>query len=260
MADAPILLVHDDASVRTLTFNRPEVANAFDRHLYREATAALARAAGDDGVAAVVLTGAGRTFCAGADLVEMAAIVTGLGDDQPDAGEERHPFGAFIEQLAAFDKPLLAAVNGAGVGLGLTLLLHCDIVLMAAEARLRVPFSAMGVAPEAASSYLLPRRVGRQRAALALFTSDWITASEAVAWGLALEAVPDGRVLEETLAIARRIAAHPVASLTAIKRTVRHFEQDGIARARALEDDAFSLLLRRPGAHDRVTSQLGGGQ
>ncbi len=257
------LLVHDADGVRTLTFNRPGSANAFNDHLYRVTAAALGDAGDDAGVRAVVLTGAGRTFCAGTDLVEMAAMVQGLNGapgPAPDAAPESggHPFAEFIDRLSGFDKPLIAAVNGAGVGLGLTLLLHCDLVLMAEEARLKVPFSAMGVAPEAASSYLLAQRVGRQRAALALFTSDWISAAQAVEWGLALAVVPDGRVVAEAQDLAARIAAHPLASLSAIKRLLREPERAGIGAARAMEDEAFARLLRQPGAHEGVAAQLGG--
>jgi enoyl-CoA hydratase/carnithine racemase len=251
-----ILARTDDAAVRTLTFCRPEAANAFNGALYRATTSALRTAATDDSVSVVVLTGRGTTFSAGTDLVEMAAMVSGLDEAADDAG---HPFAEFIDALSNFPKPLLAAVNGAGVGLGLTMLLHCDLVLMAKDARLRVPFSAMGVAPEAASSYLLPRRTGRQQAALTLFTSRWLSADEAVTQGLALTTCRPETLLLETLEIARAIAIHPLPSLMAIKELLLDAEREGVARARAGEDAAFARLLRQPGMGEGVTRQLGHG-
>jgi uncharacterized membrane protein len=142
--------------------------------------------------------------------------------------------------------PLLAAVNGSGVGLGLTMLAHCDLVLIADHARLLAPFTAMGVAPEAASSYLLPIRMGHQQAALALYASRWITAAEAVDAGLALRACPAETLLETTHELAREIAAKPLASLLATKRLVGDAHREGILRARRLEDETFSELLRSP--------------
>ena len=260
-----ILAVEDADGVRTLTFCRPEAANAFNNALYLRAADALAEAAADDSVKAVVVTGRGTTFSAGTDLVEMAAMVSGLGQaEDPDASPAAdhdaaasHPFASFMDVLSTFPKPLLAAVNGAGVGLGFTMLLHCDLVLMASDARLRVPFSAMGVAPEAGSSYLLPRRTGRQQAALTLFTSRWVSAREAVEQGLALAVCRPETVVIETLEIARAIAVHPLPSLMAIKELLLDGERDGVARARAGEDAAFARLLRQPGMGADVTRQLG---
>ena len=179
-----MLLTEDHDRVRLLTFNRPDRANAFNEELYHAAADAL-RAARDRRRrrASVVFTGAGKAFCAGTDLLEMAETVdAGVGGDR-----SRNGFPAFVDVLQEFPKPLLAAVNGAAVGLGFTMLAHCDIVFVSDRARLLAPFTNMGVAPEAASSYLLPRRMGRQQASLSLFTSDWISAEDAVATGLAVQ-------------------------------------------------------------------------
>ena len=169
--DQPLVLVEDTERVRLLTFNRPDAANAFNEKLYHTAAGALHEAAADEGISVVVLTGAGRTFSAGTDLHEMAGAVPEDGTDTASAPDEPGPgpdssrgFTAFVDALSTFPKPLIAAVNGAGVGLGLTMLAHCDLVLVSEQARLLAPFTAMGVAPEAASSYLLPRRMGRQQA------------------------------------------------------------------------------------------------
>jgi enoyl-CoA hydratase/carnithine racemase len=150
----------------------------------------------------------------------------------------------------------VAAVNGAAVGIGFTMLLHCDLVLVSDLARLRAPFTRMGVAPEAASSYLLPRRMGRQPAARALFTADWIAPAEAVEFGLALEVCTPDTLVQRAIELATHIAEHPLPSLMATKRLVIDAEQAGIARARQLEGQEFAALLRLPGASDRVNAQL----
>ena len=225
--------------VRTLTFDRPEARNAFDAIQYRLLKQALDRAEGDDAVKVVILTGAGQAFTAGQDLAEMALPAAGA-----SGGE--HPFGACLDRVITFDKPLLAAVNGVGVGLGLTLLLHCDIVYIARGARLRVPFVSLGVVPEAASSYLLPLRVGHQAAAEILFTADWVTSARAVEIGLAAREVAPEQLLPELHALAARIAQHPIGSLRHTKRLVRSCELDAIRAARAREDEAFRERIGSP--------------
>jgi len=225
--------------VRTLILDRPEARNAFNAQLYRSLKQALDRAADDDAVKVVILTGAGDAFTAGQDLAEMA---------QPAAGATggEHPFGACLDRVISFDKPLLAAVNGVGVGLGLTILLHCDVVYIAKGARLRVPFVSLGVVPEAASSYLLPLRVGAQAAAEILFTADWVSSERAVEIGLAARELPREQLLPEMHALATRIAQHPIGSLRHTKRLVRACDMDAIRAARAREDDAFRERIGSP--------------
>jgi len=246
-----MLLAQDRDRVRLLTFNRPDRANAFNEELYHASADALHAAAADDDVAVVVFTGAGKAFCAGTDLLEMAETVDG-------AATSRDGFPAFVDVLQEFPKPLLAAVNGAAVGLGFTMLAHCDLVFVSDRARLLAPFTNMGVAPEAASSYLLPRRMGRQRASLSLFTSDWISAEDAVATGLAVRQCRPETLLDETLELATRIASKSLPSLVATKRLLLDAEREGIARARTLENAAFAELLALPNAKDGVLGQLDG--
>lgn len=250
--DEPVLLAASEGRVRVLTFNRPPRANAFNAALYLAAAGALEAAAADDGVGAVVLTGRGAAFSAGTDLTEMAAMVTATAPAK-SAGV---PFDALLDALVAFPKPLLAAVNGAAVGLGLTMLAHCDIVLIAEDARLHAPFTAMGVAPEAASSYLLPRRMGRQRASAMLLASEWITAAEAVEAGLALRTCPTPEVLAETVALAAMIAGRPLASVMATKKLIADAELAGISRARKAEGAAFAQLLAQPKMDRAILSHL----
>jgi enoyl-CoA hydratase/carnithine racemase len=255
-----VIRVQDAQRVRTVTFDRAAQANAFDEALYLAVAGALADAAVDDGVGVVVLTGDGRAFCAGTDLVEMAALVASMGespdDDAGPSGSAGQGFIALLDQLTVFPKPLMAAVNGAGVGLGLTMLGHCDLVLMADSARLKAPFAEMGVPPEAASSVLLPRRMGDQRAALALFTSRWISAAEAVEAGLALRVVPAADLLVETQALAAEIAALALPALMATKRLLLDSRAGAVTRARQLEDAAFADLLQGQGVEAAVLGQL----
>ncbi|HEX6421578.1 MAG TPA: enoyl-CoA hydratase/isomerase family protein [Acidimicrobiales bacterium] len=234
----PLVRVEDVAGrpgVRLLTLDRPQALNAFDSPLYRATAAALDAARGDEGVKVAVLTGAGRAFSAGQDLGEMARLA---------AGEPVEPgFPALLEALQAFDKPLVAAVNGVAVGIGFTLLPHCDLVLVAEGARFRAPFAEMGVPPEAASSYLFPARMGWQRAAEVLFTSPWLRADEVVQSGIALRVVPADRLLDEALDLAAAIAAAPLPALRAIKATMLAGRAEAVAAARAREEAAFAAVL-----------------
>jgi enoyl-CoA hydratase/carnithine racemase len=250
-----VLDVDDIADrVRLLTLRRPEAANAFNAELYFAAAGALHDAATNDAVSVVVVTGEGKAFSAGVDLVEMAALVAGDGP----AGERDigRGFSAFLDALVEFPKPLIAAVNGAAVGIGFTMLLHCDLVLVSDAARFKAPFTEMGVAPEAASSYLLPLRLGSQQATRALLSSQWVTATEAVEHGLALKVCAPNDLVGDAVALAADIAKHALPSLMATKRLVRDPERDAIRRARTQEDAAFAELLARPGAHDAVLGQL----
>ncbi len=224
--------------VRVLAFNRPEVRNAFDTAMYQEVTAALRAADADEAVGAVVLTGRGTAFTSGQDLAEMAAIATGTAVEGAGQG-----FMGLLDCLIDLSVPLLAAVNGVAVGLGFTLLPHCNLVLVDAGARLRVPFAELGVPPEAASSVLFPALMGWQRAAKVLLTSDWVGARELVDLGLALQVCAAGTVLDETVALAARIAAHPRAATRASASLLRAARRDAVLEANRREQAAFARLL-----------------
>ena len=230
----------DDAAagVRVVAFNRPDVRNAFDTAMYLEVTTALREADADESVGAVVLTGRGSAFTSGQDLAEMAAIATGTAVEGAGQG-----FMGLLEHIGSLSVPLLAAVNGVAVGLGFTLLAHCDLVLVDEGARLRVPFAELGVPPEAASSLLFPAAMGWQHAARVLLTSDWVEASELVHLGLALRACPAGTVLDETVSLAARIAAHPRPATRAIVSLMRAARRDAVAEANRREQSAFASLL-----------------
>ncbi|MCL2582555.1 MAG: enoyl-CoA hydratase-related protein [Streptosporangiales bacterium] len=234
----------EDASpgVRLITFDRPEARNAFDLAMYAEAAAAFGEAAADDSVRVIVMTGAGAAFTAGQDLRELAALARASdGDGARDMAALGFP--ALLNAVTALDKPLIAAVNGAAVGLGFTLLAHADLVYVAESARLRVPFAEYGVPPEAASSYLLPQRLGWQRAAQVLFTGDWVSAADAVEWDIALRACPDDELLGVALTEAARIARASLPALRGIKRLMQAWQHPHVDAALSAEADAYTAQL-----------------
>jgi enoyl-CoA hydratase/carnithine racemase len=247
------LIVEDRDGVRVLTLNRPDALNAFNTPLYDACAGAFHEASARDDIACVVLTGAGRAFSAGQDLGEMARIDPSASSAADDVGPG---FPRFIDTVAAFEKPLLAAVNGLGVGIGLTVLLHCDIVYIAQGARLRAPFVPLGVVPEAAGSLLMPLVMGGQRAAVALYTGEWITADDAVACGLALRSVEPDALMPEIMEVAGRIASMPVPSLVETKRLVLAGRIDAVRATRAREDAAFAHMVGAPANLEALTAFL----
>jgi len=247
-----MLRTDDHGRVRLLTLDRPEALNAFNTELYDAAAQALNDAAADGDIAVVVLTGEGRAFSAGQDLGEMASLAS----DMEGADGAGHGFPRFMDALIGFPKPLIAAVNGLGVGLGLTMVGHCDLCLVGESARFRPPFTALGVVPEAAASYTLPAMMGWQAASKALLTSAWISADEAVASGLALRKVPDADLVAEALALAAEIAVWPISSLVGTKRVLKAAHLDAIAEARKREDREFSTMTGSPANLEALTAFL----
>jgi enoyl-CoA hydratase/carnithine racemase len=249
------VVVEDAEGIRLVAFDRPEVRNAFDAAMYDAVTAALSGALADDSIRTVVLTGRGPAFTSGQDLREMAAIAAGTLGEGAGSG-----FRGLLDLLGGFDKPLLAAVHGVGVGLGCTLLAHVDLVLVEEGTRLRVPFAELGVPPEAGSSLLLPARVGWQRAAAMLLASEWIDAEAAVAAGLALKVCPAGSVLAETMELARRIASFPPQGTREIKRLMLAACSPEVRAAREREEAAYAALFADASANpgSGLTAPLGG--
>ncbi|MDT5015646.1 MAG: hypothetical protein QOD39_1806, partial [Mycobacterium sp.] len=214
--------------MRTLTLNRPEVLNAFNEDLYNATAVALGEAAADPDVAVVLLTGAGRAFSAGNDLNEMQRRIT-----DPAFNEQGSHISTMIEALADFPKPLVCAVNGVGVGIGATILGYADLVFMSSTARLKTPFTSLGVAPEAASSYLLPRLMGRQNAAWLLMSSEWVDADEARRMGLAWKVCEPDDLLSEARRHTEILASQAISSLIAVKQTIVAPTRDAISTAMA---------------------------
>src|ERR1700742_927442 len=233
-----MLQINDENRVRTLTLNRPEALNAFNEALYDATAEALLAAAEDPEVAVVLLSGTGRGFSAGTDLGEMQARIT-----DPDFSPGQHGFPGMIDALSAFPKPLICAVNGVGVGIGATILGYADLAFMSSAARLKCPFTSLGVAPEAASSYLLPQLVGRQNAAWLLMSSEWVDAPEALRMGLVWRVCDPEELLPETRRHAEILAAKPISSLMAVKHTIAEPVRPEILAATARENAHFAALL-----------------
>lgn len=244
-----ILEVADHDRVRTLVLNRPEALNAFNEALYDAVAVALNEAAADPTVAVVLITGSGRAFSAGTDLLEMAARVT-----DPDFVPGEYGFLGLVDALAAFSKPLVLAVNGLGLGIGLTILGFADLAFMSTNARLKCPFTSLGVAPEAASSYLLPRLVGRQNAAWVLLSSEWISASEAYDMGLVWRLCEPDELLPVANGYAARLARLPISSLKAVKQTIVEPLAAEVAAARRRENAHFAELMGRPANNEALAA------
>jgi enoyl-CoA hydratase/carnithine racemase len=231
---APHVLVTDDGPIRYLTLNRPDRLNALTLDSYRQLADAFRAATTGPDVRVVVLRGSGRAFCSGVDLDALPATDT------------HQLSAAFVDMLQALDaipRPVIAAVHGAAVGLGMTIQLHCDLVVLAESARLRLPFTALGTAPEAGSSWLLARVIGRQRANDILLTSRWVAAAEAADIGLAARVCPDDDLADVVAGLAAELAQFEPAALAATKAlgrvewapvalTVLH---DEIAQSRAVQ-------------------------
>jgi enoyl-CoA hydratase/carnithine racemase len=243
MDDLDNVRITDADRVRTISMHRPERLNAFDGGLVWDLLAALTAAADDPEVRVVVLTGSGRAFSTGADLKALA-------DPRPEpepegSGEagEGTGFDRLLDTLADFPKPLLMAVNGYAVGFGMTMLAFADVVLMSTEARLRCPFTELGAPTEAGSSYLFPQLLGRQQAAWTLLSSEWITAEEARAMGLAWQLCEPDDLLAVTADHAQRLAVHTPEALAQVKRLLNAPERAELAAAFERERDALAVFV-----------------
>jgi enoyl-CoA hydratase/carnithine racemase len=232
------LRIADESRVRTLTLDRPEALNAFNEALYDATTRALNDAAEDPAVAVVLLTGNGRAFSAGTDLAEMQARIT---DADFTPGE--YGFIGMIDALKSFPKPLICAVNGVGLGIGATILGYADLAFMSSTARLKCPFTSLGVAPEAASSYLLPQLMGRQNAAWMLMSSEWVGAEEALRMGLVWKVCDPGDLLADARRHAEILASRPISSLIAVKSCMIAPLRAEIDAASGRENAQFAQLL-----------------
>ncbi|MFZ2176134.1 MAG: enoyl-CoA hydratase-related protein [Rhodococcus sp. (in: high G+C Gram-positive bacteria)] len=222
-----------------VTLDRPARLNAFTSTGYLQLTQALAEADLDDAVRVILIRGAGRAFSSGVDLDALATS---------DPEELRTRFAKLVGTLAGMTKPVVAAPHGVAVGFGMTLLLLCDVVLVAEGCRLRAPFTALGTVPEAGSSYLLPALIGRQAAMDIVLSSRWIHSVEAVRLGLAAKEIPLDDFDNVVRGYARTIAEFAPASAMASKRLLSSNHKQRILDALAAEyEEARSLpLLSRP--------------
>lgn len=232
------LLVDDVNGVRVLSLNRPHRLNAFTSEAYFELAKALDEAARDDAVSVVLIKGEGRAYCAGVDLF---ALGEATGD------EFSRGIKAAVLALATFPKPILAAVHGAIVGFGATMLLHVDIVITADDAKWRFPFSELGTAPEAGSSFMLQKIVGERRAAELLLTSRWVSGTEAAELGLATDAVPADQVHQMGQLVAEKLTTLQGPALVGAKALLRRGWAQEIAEAIDRETQVAGEIGRATG-------------
>lgn len=221
----PAVLYAVDAGVATLTMNRPAVLNALNDDLLAGLRDGLARAKADEAVRALLLTGAGRGFCAGADL-GASAMRGGSVDVEQSLRERYHPIVLAMRRLP---KPIVAAVNGSAAGAGMSLALACDIVLAGESASFLQAFTRIGLVPDCGSTWLLPRIVGDVRARAIVMLADKIGAQDALRHGLVWQVHPDDRLLGEATACARRLAQMPTRAYDLIKQALDVSSGNGFA-------------------------------
>jgi 2-(1,2-epoxy-1,2-dihydrophenyl)acetyl-CoA isomerase len=212
----PTILYESAAGVATLTLNRPDKLNVFNETMHGELARAFDRLEADPAIRAVLLTGAGRGFCAGQDLADR---VTGEGDAPPDLGDTlERLYNPLIRRICRLERPVVCAVNGVAAGAGANLALNCDIVLAARSAKFMEPFCKLGLVPDAGGTYILPRLVGSARARGLALLGETLSAEQAEAWGLIWRVIDDERLMDEATALARHLATQPTIGLGLIKR------------------------------------------
>jgi enoyl-CoA hydratase/carnithine racemase len=234
-----------DQGVATLTFDRPAKKNAITAEMYEQFVAHLETAAADPAVRAVLVAGAGNTFTAGNDLKDFS---------NPKFAQADSPVMSFMQGLAAFDKPVIAAVQGLAVGIGVTMLLHCDLVYLADDATLSMPFTGLGLVPEFASTYLLPRIAGRVRAAEKLLLGKPFPAHEAVAMGIANAVLPSAGVLAHAQKMARAFAALPPGAVRDTKKLLRDAQAAAVKEAIFREASHFGPRLAGAEAREAIAA------
>ncbi|WP_370236766.1 MULTISPECIES: enoyl-CoA hydratase [Henriciella] len=223
--------------ILTITINRPERKNALTQAMYGAMADALNGANDDKAVRAIILTGEGDLFTAGNDLTDFASDM--------DRKTGKPPVQRFLEAIRDAEKPVIAAVNGPAIGVGLTMLLHCDIAYAADTANFRAPFTQLGLVPEAGSSLLLPATVGNSMANEILLAGRIVSAEEALACGLVSRVLPAGELMAAALDCAGRIAASGPTAIRKSKALIRG-NRDAVAARMAEEGQHFAEQLKSP--------------
>lgn len=240
------IIVTDDNGIRTIRIDRTDKKNALTQAMYQGLADAVAGGEADASVRVLVLTGTGDVFTAGNDLNDFLSV----GDIAAS------PAAAFLRALSTASKPVVAAVNGTAIGIGVTMLLHCDLVVVAEGVRLQFPFINLALVPEAASSLLLPRLAGYHRAAELLLLGEPFDAATAREIGLATRVVPAESVIEAAAELAGRLADKPAAALRLSKALLKS-EDRGVAARMEAEFDAFAQCLRSPELKEAVAAFFG---
>jgi 2-(1,2-epoxy-1,2-dihydrophenyl)acetyl-CoA isomerase len=238
------LLMEQRDGVARITLNRPDKLNSFNVAMHLELHHALDAVRDDVSVRAVLLTGAGRGFCAGQDLGDRAVAPTGT---RPDLGESLEKYyGPLVRRLRAIPKPVVCAVNGVAAGAGANIALACDIVVASTTAKFIQPFAKLGLVPDAGGTWMLPQLVGRARAMGLAMLGSTLTAEQAVQWGLIWEAVAPETLEAHTLALAAQLAAGPTQSFARIKQAMDAAATNDLNAQLNMERD----LQRELGASD----------
>jgi enoyl-CoA hydratase/carnithine racemase len=227
------ILISHDKEVLTLSFNRPEKMNALTRSMYAGLAKGLNDAAGDFGIRAVVLTSEGDHFTAGNDIMDFM--------NNPPTSDDSE-VAQFLAAILNFPKPLLAAVKGNAVGVGTTMLLHCDVVIAGPTANFSMPFASLGLVPEAGSSFLFPQLVGYQRAARIFMTGESFDADSALEMGLV--AAKDANPLVHAMKIAQHIAEQPPQAIINTKALLKAKNHDAVAAIMKAEFEIFAMALQ----------------
>jgi enoyl-CoA hydratase/carnithine racemase len=225
--------------VMVITLDRASKKNAITDEMYGEIAGALTHAAADDEVRVVVLAGDGPDFCAGNDISMFA-------DSAGSQDIATSNVGPFLTALSTFPKPIVAIVTGRAIGVGATMLLHCDLVYVASDAQLILPFVNLGLVPEAGSAWLLPQRIGHVRAFALMALGERLSGVAAVSLGLANVAAPTAELLPAAMAAARTLADKSPSALAATKRLMR--DAGAIETAIAADREALLIQLAKPEA------------
>ncbi len=242
MTDDTHLLFEVGDGVAKITLHRPDRLNSFTKTMLEDLLELLERCRTDSAVRCVLLTGAGRGFCAGQDLGDRAVAP---GDTAPDLGESlQNRYNPLVRQLRNMPKPVVVAVNGVAAGAGANIALAGDIVVAARSARFIESFARIGLIPDAGGSYQLPRRVGMARAMGLAMLAEPLPAEEAEAWGLIWQVFDDDVLADEAMALARQLAAGPTAGLAKIKQALNKSLHNSLDDQLDLERD----LQREAGA------------
>jgi enoyl-CoA hydratase/carnithine racemase len=239
------ILQHREGGVLTLTFNRVERKNSINVAMYAALASAFEQSAGDAETRVLVIQGHETIFSAGNDIADFL-------NNKP--GDQDAPVFRFLRAIAACPKPVLAAVCGPAVGIGTTLLLHCDLVYAGDNAAFSLPFVNLGLCPEAASSLLAPLMFGYHRAAEALLLGEPFMAEAALEVGLVNRVVPPGECNALAQAQARKLAAKPLSSLMATKQLMKGAQQDAVLRRIEEEGAQFARLLGAPAAREAMSA------